>query len=186
MEFSLLWFSQDTSRKTTAFSHFCTTVLSSLPFSKPAHLPLLAAGSGVLSLPHHHYNLHPGFILLCSLITDHCWAHCSRSSSAGTNPSIPPVHPRQLFTLPPNSLWHEFSLPAAFLSQWLLFLSKAQTDTVFLVTSLLGPGSSAGRSLNMNSSCGVRIAHSAEGRVRLPTVQPWALSSTNHITYVSH
>lgn len=55
-------------REITTFSLICSSWLSNLSFCNSLVSPCFSPAIGLLSLPPHYYNLHPQFILLCSLI----------------------------------------------------------------------------------------------------------------------
>lgn len=80
-------------QEATAFAYLCTTWLRNLPFYNSTLSPFVFSLSlGSLALPHHHYNLHPWLILLCSSIQGTGEMHTPRSVLRCTNPCWSPVH----------------------------------------------------------------------------------------------
>lgn len=149
---SLLGFNQKWYQEATALTRFFTIQLSNVFFTPLSFLPLPSSWSGFLIPSWRRNNLQSLLILWCFLIQ-------------GTGEIFTPgsCHPQLSLHSSPSSQRHGFPSPASpSLSPWLVFLSKVQHKSLFLVTSHLGPGSPAA---NMDSSYSVRTAPSSGSRV---------------------
>lgn len=139
----LLWFCQDVSRKPQPFLISIPLGWSTCPFRTLPLSPLAFSRSRFLIIPPSPLQSTPTVYLVVLFDNGTGEMITSESVLRYTNPFLSPVHPQPSLPSSPKQPKAWGPSPATSLLQWLLFLSKAQTKTLFLFISPLKLGSSA-------------------------------------------